>query len=76
MRRIVWTLLIATCCAPLAISAVRVPAAWAQSGSVKVLFEKYNLLGTFAWDCARPASRENNLYYVNRLIDADHVQRD
>ena len=43
--------------------------------SVKAIFEKYDLLGTFAQDCSKPASR-NNLYYVNRALDADHVQRD
>jgi hypothetical protein len=43
--------------------------------SVKAIFEKYNLLGTFAWDCSKPASKDN-FYYVHRLLDADHVQRD
>jgi hypothetical protein len=50
-------------------------AAQAQSGFVKALFEKYHLLGTFAWDCNRPPGKDN-LYFVHRLIDADHVQRD
>jgi len=43
--------------------------------SVKDVFEKYNLLGTFAIDCNKPPSADN-YYYVNRAIDADHVQRD
>jgi Caspase domain len=45
------------------------------SGSVKEIFEKYNLLGTLAFDCSKPVSRENR-YYFHRLIDADRVQRD
>src|SRR5213594_348040 len=47
----------------------------AQGGSVKALFEKYNLIGTFAWDCSKPPSRDNQ-YFINRVVDADHVQRD
>ena len=49
--------------------------AQAQSELVKAIFEKYNLIGTFAWDCSQPPSN-NNWYFVNRLLDADHVQRD
>jgi hypothetical protein len=30
-------------------------AARAQTGAPKALFEKYNLLGTFARDCSKPA---------------------
>jgi hypothetical protein len=51
------------------------PAAQAQNGAVKAMFEKHKLIGTFAWDCSKPAAK-NNLYYVHRLLDADHVQRD
>jgi dienelactone hydrolase len=52
-------------------------AGWsAQAASIKEIFEKHNLLGTFAWDCTKPPNADNNWYYVNRLIDADHVQRD
>jgi hypothetical protein len=47
----------------------------APSTSVQAVFEKHNLLGTFAWDCSNPASG-NNLHYLHRLLDADHVQRD
>jgi hypothetical protein len=58
----------------LAATTFAVPGAFAQA-SVKAIFEKYNLLGTFAMDCSKPAAK-NNLYYLNRPIDADHVQRD
>jgi hypothetical protein len=47
----------------------------AQAASVKEIFEKYKLLGTFSYDCTKPADKKN-FYYVNRLLDADHVQRD
>jgi hypothetical protein len=53
---------------------VSVPAAFAQA-SVKAVFEKHDLLGTFASDCAKPAAKDNS-YFVNRLLDAEHVQRD
>jgi hypothetical protein len=55
-------------------TAFAAPGAFAQA-SVKAVFEKYNLLGTFAMDCSKPATK-SNLYYNNRAIDADHVQRD
>ena len=48
----------------------------AQAASIKEIFEKHGLLGTFAWDCSKPASGDNNWYFVNRVMDADHVQRD
>lgn len=54
---------------------MRAPDAAAQQGSVKAIFEKHDLLGMFAADCAGPASKTNP-YFVNRLLDADHVQRD
>ena len=47
-----------------------------QNGSVKAIFEKYNLLGVFAQDCAKPPKAVENWYYVDRLIDANHVQHD
>jgi TIR domain len=50
------------------------PSPFAQA-SVKAIFEKHNLLGSFAVDCSKPATKANP-YFVNRLIDADHVQRD
>jgi hypothetical protein len=49
--------------------------AQAQSGSVKAIFEKHNLIGTFAYDCSKPVSKDN-LYFVNRIVDDGHVQRD
>src|SRR5262245_4637727 len=51
-----------------------VPSA-AQTASVKTVFEKHNLLGTFAWDCSKPASKAN-YYYVHRAVDGGQVQRD
>jgi hypothetical protein len=57
------------------IGAICAGATSAQAASVKEVFEKYNQLGTFAWDCSKPPS-PSNLYYLNRAIDADHVQRD
>jgi hypothetical protein len=45
------------------------------AASVKEVFEKYGLLGTFAWDCSKPVSRQN-VYYVHRALDAERVQRD
>jgi hypothetical protein len=44
--------------------------------SVRAIFEKNNLLGTFAWDCSKQPDRDSNWYFVNRALDADHVQRD
>jgi hypothetical protein len=61
-----WTTLIATATPGIAL---------AQDGSVKAIYEKYNMLGTFAQDCSRPASPTNN-YYVSRMAGANHVQRD
>jgi hypothetical protein len=56
---------------------VQPPVASVQTprASVKAIFEKHNLLGTFALDCNKPVSRDNR-YYVHRLLDADRVQRD
>jgi hypothetical protein len=48
----------------------------AQNGAVKAIFEKYDLLGMFAWDCSKPPDTNNNWFFVDRLLDADHVQRD
>ena len=47
----------------------------AQAASVKEVFEKHGLLGTWALDCSKPASR-SNYYYVHRLLDADRLQRE
>jgi hypothetical protein len=46
-----------------------------QAASVKEIFEKYNLVGIFAWDCTRPPTKDN-LYFVNRMLDEGHVQLD
>ena len=51
------------------------PTSAAAAGSIKAVFEKYNLLGTFALDCGKPVGRDNR-YYVHQLLDAEHVQRD
>ena len=50
------------------------PLASAQT-SVKAMFEKHKLLGTFAFDCSKPA-RPSNSYFRNRALDNDHVQMD
>ena len=59
----------------LGVSDLVAPPSASAPASVKATFEKHNLLGTFAVDCNKPASKANP-YFVNRLIDADHVQRD
>jgi hypothetical protein len=46
----------------------------AQPASVQAVFESNDLIGVFAWDCNRPPGKDN-LYFVNRVIDAEHVQR-
>jgi hypothetical protein len=46
-----------------------------EPGAVKALFEKHNLIGTFAWNCDRPAGVDNQ-YFVNKLQDPDHVMRE
>jgi len=42
------------------------PVALAQT-SVQAMFEKHKLLGTFAWDCSKPANKDN-LYFVHRVL--------
>ena len=34
--------------------------------SVKAVFERYGLLGTFAWDCSKPASEDNSNWYYGQ----------
>lgn len=46
----------------------------AQAASVREVFEKYDLLGTFAVDCSKPPSEEN-WYFVHDAIGDDRVQR-
>jgi hypothetical protein len=65
----------ATAFAVAAATATMLAVPCAQAASVKEIFEKYKLLGTFSYDCTKPADKKN-LYYVNRALDADHVQRD
>src|ERR1700719_4185949 len=49
----------------------------AQAASVKEIFAKYNLFGSFAQDCHSPPNNNpQNWWFINRAIDADHVQRD
>ena len=50
------------------------PDALAQT-PLKAIFDKYQLLGTFAADCGRPAS-DDNFYFVNRLLNDGAVERD
>jgi len=67
MRRVI----LAICVAAL----IGLAAGSAQAASVQEIFEKYGLLGILAADCSTAVSRDNR-YYVHRLIDADHLQRD
>jgi hypothetical protein len=43
--------------------------------SVKEIFERYGLLGTWSADCSKPLGKQNR-YAIYRAIDADHVQRE
>jgi hypothetical protein len=47
----------------------------AEAASVREVFERYGLLGTFAVDCRRPVSPENH-YTIFRALDAGRVQID
>lgn len=47
----------------------------AHSATVKEIFEQYGQLGTFAWDCSKPPSKDNR-YFINRVIDDNHVRRE
>ena len=58
MRRAYWLLTLALVWAASQFGDGRTTTARAQDGSVKAIFEKYNQLGTFAWDCSKPASKE------------------
>ena len=46
-----------------------------QPASVKAVFEKYDLFGTFSLNCSRPVGRSDQ-YYVHRLLDRGRVQRE
>ena len=42
---------------------------------MQAMFERYGLIGTWAFDCSQPASQQNP-YIFYRVIDGDHVARD
>jgi hypothetical protein len=50
-------------------------AAGAEAASVQALFERYGMVGTWAFNCAQPAS-EQNPYIYYRVVDPEHVARD
>jgi hypothetical protein len=50
-------------------------AAGAQAAPLQALFERYGLIGTWAFNCAQPAS-EQNPYIYYRVVDPEHVARD
>jgi polyhydroxybutyrate depolymerase len=45
-----------------------------QAGSVRALFEKYDLVGAFAHDCGKPVGG-GNLYIFHRVVGGDDIQR-
>jgi hypothetical protein len=51
------------------------PAAHAQAGGVKAIFEKYDLLGVLSNDCTKPTDGRTQ-YVVHRALEGDYVQRD
>lgn len=56
----------------------RVPMPWLNKcdpTATRAVFEKYNLLGTFAIDCRKPASKTNH-YAVLRPLDSGGIQFD
>jgi hypothetical protein len=71
MNDVRWTVLVASLLAP---CMVGLPAS-AQAQSVADIFLKLDLIGTWSVDCARPASRENPHYVVERPQFAGPVQR-
>jgi hypothetical protein len=60
-------------CALIALVVSAAPAA--KAASVKDLFDRYGLIGTWAFDCSQPTS-EQNPYIFYRQLDSDHVARD
>ena len=66
---------VAAACALIAGISLGAPDAAAQTSAVKSVFENYKLFGIFAFDCSKPVSGEN-YYYVHRMIDPDHAERD
>ena len=75
MRRTDTRVLIAAACLLFTGFCLGIREVTAQDSSVKVVFENYKLLGIFAFDCSKPPTSDN-YYYVHRLVDAGHVQRD
>ena len=59
----------------LLVAAALLAASAAEAASVKEIFEKHNLLGTFAFNCARPMGRDNR-YFVHRALPSGQVQRE
>jgi hypothetical protein len=47
----------------------------ANSQTIKEIFEKYDLIGTFAVDCNKPPDARN-WYFVNRVAGDNQIQRD
>jgi hypothetical protein len=47
----------------------------AGAASMQDIFERYDLAGTWAADCTKPASRQNP-HVVYRLVDAGRLQRE
>jgi tetratricopeptide (TPR) repeat protein len=45
-----------------------------SSATVKELFEKHDLIGTFAADCSMPVNEQN--HYIIQRVNSDYVQRD
>jgi hypothetical protein len=75
MRPIRHTILLAIGACVWAADGTRIGYAQAPSGSVQAIFQKHNLLGVFAEDCSKPASK-NHRYYVYRLLGPNQVQLD
>ena len=48
----------------------------ARAESVKQVFEKYGLIGTWAWNCSKRPDGRNNWVFVNRVVNDNTVQRD
>jgi len=58
-----------------AVTATLFTGSTARAASPNEIFEKHHLLGTFSYDCTK-APDKKNLYFVNRVLDASHIQRD
>ncbi len=69
-----WRASLLRACVAFSVSIGLAPTAFAQ-GTVKAVFEKFDLLGRYAQDCAKPTT-EQNLYIVHQAGDGDRVRRD